>query len=79
MLLIYKWSKMAGEKDLELAGLPATPPHIPSSTCSKVTNAVLPDRTAASPLFGDNSPLFQIFLKFRYFSDIFGLFIQVNT
>jgi hypothetical protein len=31
------------------------------------------------PLFGDNSPLFQIFLKFRFFSTIFGLFIQLNT
>jgi hypothetical protein len=30
-------------------------------------------------LFSKNSPLFQIFIKFRYFSAIFGLFVQVTT
>jgi hypothetical protein len=47
---------------------------------------VLPGLEAAFPpieqkptAFGENSPLFQIFIKFRYFSAIFGLFVKVNN
>jgi hypothetical protein len=31
------------------------------------------------PPFGENSPRFQIFLKLRYFSAIFGLSVKVNS
>jgi hypothetical protein len=54
----------------------------PSHLSLYVKQPVLPGPDAASlptqknlPLFGENSPLFQIFLKFRYFSAIFGLFL----
>jgi hypothetical protein len=52
--------------------------EIKGGTTNYYIITVLPGLSASTPLFGENTPLLHILLKFRYFSAISCYFLYIN-